>query len=94
MHRNIIVSPRDQHDVARAIYVAPHRKQCDIPAGIVTFGKLGIATLLVVSKPHLEQISTREWVWNSLELLPIAADDRGRVGPLRRLGTSTIRKGE
>ncbi len=81
----------EQPDVA-AIYIAPHRSMFDLPAGIVTFGKLDVTPLLVVSKPHLEKISTRQCDWNSLDLLPVDAGAGGRSA-LVDSGTAALHAG-
>ncbi|WP_054813079.1 lysophospholipid acyltransferase family protein [Nocardia arizonensis] len=62
-----------------AVYVAPHRSMFDIPAGVVTFDRLGVKPLLVVSKRQLDKLNLRGWDWPALDLLPIDAGPRGRA---------------
>ncbi|HEX4427868.1 MAG TPA: lysophospholipid acyltransferase family protein [Frankiaceae bacterium] len=65
-----------------AIFIAPHRSMFDIPLGIETFHRLGIAPLLVVSKSQLRSMRIPESNWDALDLLPISRDSSGRSSML------------
>ncbi len=65
-----------------AIFIAPHRSMFDVPLGIETFHRLGVAPLLVVSKSQLRSMRVPESNWDALDLLPISRDSSGRSSVL------------
>ncbi|MBO9531396.1 MAG: 1-acyl-sn-glycerol-3-phosphate acyltransferase [Solirubrobacteraceae bacterium] len=73
---------RFHHDLLlpeTAIYVAPHRSMFDVPLGIHTFRRLGVAPLLVVSQQHLGALRLPIRDWDALNVLPISRDAHGRA---------------
>lgn len=75
-----------------AIFIAPHRSMFDVPLGIQTFHRLGVAPLLVVSKSQLRGLRVPESNWDALDLLPISRNSNGR-STLMEVGTAALSAG-
>lgn len=61
-----------------AVIVAPHRSAFDVPVGLITFKRLRLEPLLVVSERQLRNLHVGRIDWLGMNILPVSKSNESR----------------